>query len=93
MAFNGGNPFPDYPVMTFHPASACPNDESCEPIVANECAIAPDVPAPAREARRADGRRGRFRLDDTPPDEARPRIVTGSIAVSFAIVSRRNWPR
>ncbi len=78
--------------MTFHPASVCPNGESCESIVANERAIAPDAPAPAREARRA-GRRGRFRLDDAPPDDARPRIVTGSIAVSFAIVSRRNWPR
>ena len=26
-------------------------------------------------------------------NDAPPRPVTGSIAISFAVVSRRNWPR
>ncbi|ETP62667.1 hypothetical protein BDSB_20280 [Burkholderia dolosa PC543] len=53
---------------------------------------APDARATNRRAARVDGRSRRFRYGDAL-DDAPPRAVTGSIAISFAVVSRRNWPR
>ncbi|RQZ25377.1 hypothetical protein DIE14_17150 [Burkholderia sp. Bp9017] len=77
-------------------ASECLSDMSCDTVAANECVDVPETPTPAHRAARADGRSRRPRfgaalddaLNDTPP-----RPATGSIAISFAVVSRRNWPR
>nr|WP_175801963.1 hypothetical protein [Burkholderia anthina] len=77
-------------------ASECLSELSCDTVVADECVAAPDAPTPARRAVRADGRNRRPRfgnaLDDALND-APSRPVAGSIAISFAVVSRRNWPR
>ncbi|WP_082721833.1 hypothetical protein [Burkholderia sp. RF2-non_BP3] len=78
--------------MPFDHAAECLTDESCDTVVAGASDAGPDAPAPGRRTARADGRSRRLRfgnaLDDVPP-----RAVTGSIAISFAVVSRRNWPR
>ncbi|MBR8220913.1 hypothetical protein [Burkholderia ambifaria] len=78
--------------MSVDHAAECLTDISCDTAVADASRVEPDAPAPERRAERVDGRSRRFRfgdaLDDTPP-----RAVTGSIAISFAVVSRRNWPR
>ncbi|WP_241017531.1 hypothetical protein [Burkholderia sp. Ac-20349] len=57
--------------------------------------------ARAERVERADGRGRRFRFGDavdamtamTALNDTPSRPVTGSIAISFAVVSRRNWPR
>ncbi|AOK57563.1 hypothetical protein WT15_29460 [Burkholderia stagnalis] len=48
--------------------------------------------APAASAAPRNGRGRRVRFGDAIPD-APPRATTGSIAISFAVVSRRHWPR
>lgn len=81
--------------MSVDHAAECLPDVSCDTVVAGESGAEPDVPAPKRgaaDAARADGRSRRFRFGDALDDEA-SRVVTGSIAISFAVVSRRNWPR
>jgi len=88
MTFNTGMPFPEPTVMPLDHAADCVADQPCDTAVANERTAAADTRAPKRRAERS--RRSRFgdALDDPPP-----RVVTGSIAISFAVVSRRNWPR
>ncbi|WP_260435967.1 hypothetical protein [Burkholderia sp. Bp9143] len=78
--------------MPLDHATACLTDMPCDPVVAGENRAAPDAPAPERRAVRADGRSRRFRFGEAL-DDAPPRAATGSIAISFAVVSRRNWPR
>ncbi|WP_322024248.1 hypothetical protein [Burkholderia sp. BCC1977] len=78
--------------MPVDQATECLPDMSCDTMVAGASGTEPDAPAPERRAARADGRSRRFRFG-TALDDAPPRAVTGSIAISFAVVSRRNWPR
>ncbi|WP_175821587.1 MULTISPECIES: hypothetical protein [unclassified Burkholderia] len=92
MAFNTDMPFPEFTFMSLDPASDCVVEPSSDVADANACAVAADTRAPKRRAERTDGRSRRFRFGDVLED-APPRAVTGSIAISFAVVSRRNWPR
>ncbi|NTX28780.1 hypothetical protein HT746_16850 [Burkholderia pyrrocinia] len=92
MTFNTGMPFPEFTVMSLDHSTECVADPSCDAAVANERATAADARTPKRRAERTDGRSRRFRFGDAIED-APPRAVTGSIAISFAVVSRRNWPR
>ncbi|HDR9509547.1 hypothetical protein C5615_25975 [Burkholderia cepacia] len=92
MTFNTGMPFPEFTVMSLDHVSECVAIPSCDGAVANERTAAVDTRAPKRRAERSDGRSRRFRFGDAIED-APPRAVTGSIAISFAVVSRRNWPR
>ncbi|MBR7916606.1 hypothetical protein KDX16_12235 [Burkholderia vietnamiensis] len=84
--------------MTFDPAAACAADHSSDTAVIDESAAKPDADAEAdataneRRAARAGGRGRRVRFGDVP-DDAPPQRVTGAIALSFAVVSRRHWPR
>ncbi|MGP8471278.1 hypothetical protein [Burkholderia sp. PR2] len=84
--------------MPLDQAAECLTDVPHDTVVTGASDAEPDAPAPerrtARTARtaRADGRSRRFRFGDAL-DDAQPRAVTGSIAISFAVVSRRNWPR
>ncbi|WP_420213142.1 hypothetical protein ACN8ZM_33455 [Burkholderia aenigmatica] len=78
-----------------------PDDTSCAPAAIDERAAPADLRAPKRRAERVDGRGRRFRFGDavdamtamTALNDTPSRPVTGSIAISFAVVSRRNWPR
>ncbi len=85
-------PFAEFTVMPVDHLAEYLTDMSCDTVVADTGGVEPDTPMPERRTARSDGRGRRFRfgdaLDDTPP-----RVVTGSIAISFAVVSRRNWPR
>ncbi|AOR70272.1 hypothetical protein BBJ41_22155 [Burkholderia stabilis] len=92
MTFNTDMPFPEFTVMSPDHAAECVADPSCDAAVANEPAAAVDARAPKRRIERTDGRSRRFRFGDAIED-APPRAMTGSIAISFAVVSRRNWPR
>ncbi|ALV59875.1 MULTISPECIES: hypothetical protein [Burkholderia] len=92
MAFNTDMPFPEFTFMSLDPAADCVAEPSCDVADANTCAVAAETRAPKRRAERTDGRSRRFRFGDALED-APPRAVTGSIAISFAVVSRRNWPR
>lgn len=92
MTFNTGMPFPEFIVMSLDHAADCVANTSCDAAVADERAATVDARAPKRRAERSDGRSRRFRFGDAI-DDAPPRAVTGSIAISFAVVSRRNWPR
>ncbi|WP_322085513.1 hypothetical protein [Burkholderia sp. BCC1999] len=92
MAFNTDMPFPEFTAMSFDQIVDRVVEPSCDDADATRHAATPDVRTPKRRAKRADGRSRRFRFGDAieaPP----PRAVTGSIAISFAVVSRRNWPR
>ncbi|TCW77937.1 hypothetical protein C5O80_32670 [Burkholderia sp. SRS-46] len=73
----------------------CPTGAAGEPAVADADADAAGgepgaAPAPDPAPRNGRGRRVRF--GDVFPDTP-SRAVTGSIAISFAVVSRRHWPR
>ncbi|MCA8019747.1 hypothetical protein [Burkholderia metallica] len=97
MAFNTDMPSLESIVMSLLPF--------CEaPPAIDECTATADSATPKRRAERvertgrADGRGRRFRFGDavdamSATSDAPPRPVTGSIAISFAVVSRRNWPR
>nr|WP_269508518.1 hypothetical protein [Burkholderia sp. IMCC1007] len=77
-------------------ASECLSDTSRDTIVADDCVAVPETATPARRAARADGRGRRPRFGDALDDalnDPPSRPATGSIAISFAVVSRRNWPR
>ncbi|WP_082729057.1 hypothetical protein [Burkholderia sp. LA-2-3-30-S1-D2] len=81
--------------MPLDHAAECLTDVSHDTVVTDASDAEPDAPAPERRTARtarADGRSRRFRFGDAL-DDAQPRAVTGSIAISFAVVSRRNWPR
>ncbi|MBN3734122.1 hypothetical protein [Burkholderia sp. Tr-20390] len=99
MAFNTDMPFQESTVMSVDLVCECPPDDtSCAPAALDERAATADPRAPKRRAERADGRGRRFRFGDavdamSAMNDAPPRPVTGSIAISFAVVSRRNWPR
>lgn len=105
MTFNTDMPFPESTVMSLDPVCECPPDDtSCAPAAIDKRAATADLRAPKRRAERverterADGRGRRFRFGDavdamSSMNDAPPRPVTGSIAISFAVVSRRNWPR
>ena len=105
MAFNTDMPFQESTVMSVDLVCECPPDDaSCAPAALDERTATTDRRAPKRRAERvdhterADGRGRRFRFGDavdamSAPNDAPPRPVTGSIAISFAVVSRRNWPR
>ncbi|AOL07144.1 MULTISPECIES: hypothetical protein [Burkholderia] len=105
MTFNTDMPFQEPTVMSVDLVCECPPDDtSCAPAAIDERAAPADRRAPKRRAERAvrtestDGRGRRFRFGDavdamSAPNDAPPRPVTGSIAISFAVVSRRNWPR
>ncbi|RQS18438.1 hypothetical protein [Burkholderia sp. Bp8998] len=89
-------PLPEFTVTPPDHAAACLTDMCCDPVVAGESGAEPETPVPERRAARADGRSRRFHFGDALDDaldDAPPRAVTGSIAISFAVVSRRNWPR
>ncbi|WP_423394236.1 hypothetical protein [Burkholderia sp. LMG 21824] len=105
MTFNTDMPFQESPVMSVDLVSECPPDDaSCAPAAIDGRAATADPRAPKRRAERvkraerASGRGRRFRFGDavdamSAMNDAPPRPVTGSIALSFAVVSRRNWPR
>jgi hypothetical protein len=107
MTFNTDMPFPESTVMSPDLVCECPPDDTaCAPAAIDARAATIDPRAPKRRARaerverteRADGRGRRFRFGDvvdamSAMNDAPPRPVTGSIAISFAVVSRRNWPR
>ncbi|WP_174910287.1 hypothetical protein [Burkholderia diffusa] len=81
--------------MPLDHAAECLTDVPHDTVVTDASDAEPDAPAPERRTARtarADGRSRRFRFGDAL-DDAQPRAVTGSIAISFAVVSRRNWPR
>ena len=92
MAFNTDMPFPELTFMSVDPAADCMAEPSSDVADASECAAAAAARAPKRRAERTDGRSRRFRFGDALEDVP-PRAVTGSIAISFAVVSRRNWLR
>ncbi|RQU96459.1 hypothetical protein [Burkholderia cenocepacia] len=92
MAFNTDMPFPEFTFMSLDTTADCVAEPPCDVAGANACTGAADSHAPKRRAERTDGRSRRFRFGDALED-APPRAVTGSIAISFAVVSRRNWPR
>ncbi|RQR64767.1 hypothetical protein DIE18_04845 [Burkholderia sp. Bp9125] len=75
--------------MSLSQSMPCPVGVAGEP-----AAEAGDEPgaAPAASATPRNGRGRRARFGDAIP-EGPPRAVTGSIAISFAVVSRRHWPR
>ncbi|BBA38794.1 MULTISPECIES: hypothetical protein [Burkholderia] len=99
MTFNTDMPFQESTVMSVDLVCECPPDDtSCAPAAIDERAATADPCAPKRRTERTDGRGRRFRFGDavdamSAPNDAPPRPVTGSIAISFAVVSRRNWPR
>ncbi|VWC86058.1 hypothetical protein [Burkholderia lata] len=105
MAFNTDMPFQESTVMSLDPVCECPPDDtSCTPPAIDERAATANLRVPKRRTERverterADGRGRRFRFGDavdamSATNDAPPRPVTGSIAISFAVVSRRNWPR
>ncbi|OXI17593.1 hypothetical protein [Burkholderia sp. AU15512] len=99
MTFNTDMPFQESTAMSVDLVCECPPDDtSCAPTALDERAATADPRAPKRSAVRADGRGRRFRFGDavdamTATNDAPTRPVTGSIAISFAVVSRRNWPR
>ncbi|HHX4052899.1 MAG: hypothetical protein ACN6QT_20540 [Burkholderia contaminans] len=99
MTFNTDMPFQESTVMSADLVCECPPDDtSCAPAAIDERAATADRRAPKRRTERTDGRGRRFRFGDavdamSAPNDAPPRPVTGSIAISFAVVSRRNWPR
>ncbi|HDR9481166.1 TPA: hypothetical protein QDC20_002316 [Burkholderia aenigmatica] len=105
MTFNTDMPFPESTAMSLDPVRECPTDDtSCAAAAIDEPAATADPRVPKRRAERvarterADGRGRRFRFGDavdamSAMNDAPPRPVTGSIAISFAVVSRRNWPR
>ncbi|KAF1040977.1 MAG: hypothetical protein GAK33_00594 [Burkholderia lata] len=99
MAFNTDMPFQESIVMSVDLVCECPPDDtSCAPAAIDDRAAIADLRAPKRRTERADGRGRRFRFGDavdamSAMNDAPPRPVTGSIAISFAVVSRRNWPR
>ncbi|MBN3835794.1 hypothetical protein [Burkholderia sp. Ac-20344] len=105
MTFNTDMPSPESTVMPLDLVCKCPPDDtSCAPTAHDERAATADLRAPKRRAERvernerADGRGRRFRFGDAVDamnamNDAPPRPVTGSIAIGFAVVSRRNWPR
>ncbi|MDN7929811.1 hypothetical protein QZM52_00760 [Burkholderia metallica] len=105
MKFNTDMPSPESIVMSLLPfCEAPPDDTACAPAAIDECTATADSATPKRRAERvertgrADGRGRRFRFGDavdamSATSDAPPRPVTGSIAISFAVVSRRNWPR
>ncbi|HGL6718488.1 hypothetical protein NTJ56_25725 [Burkholderia contaminans] len=105
MTFNTDMPFQESTVMSVDLVCECPpGDTSCAPVAIDERAATADPRAPKRRAERvarterADGRGRRFRFGDamdamSAANDAPPRPLTGSIAISFAVVSRRNWPR
>nr|WP_321807409.1 hypothetical protein [Burkholderia sp. BCC1993] len=72
--------------MSLDQAAECSADTSCDAVVTA------DARATKHRAGHSDGRSRRFRIGDAIED-APARTVTGSIAISFAVVSRRNWPR
>ncbi|AIO39776.1 hypothetical protein KDW55_04180 [Burkholderia sp. AU19243] len=72
--------------------AACVAAVPSDTVAADERRAAAALPVTEPRAARADGRSRRFRFGDAL-DDAPPRAVTGSIAISFAVVSRRNWPR
>ena len=92
MTFNTDMPFMEFTVMSADHPAECLTDISCDTVLAGESGIEPDASAPERRPARVDGRSRRFRFGDAV-DDAPPRAITGSIAISFAVVSRRNWPR
>ncbi|MGZ2747346.1 hypothetical protein [Burkholderia stagnalis] len=67
----------------------CPAGAADEPVAA---AGGEPGAAPAASAAPRNGRGRRMRFGDAIPDRP-PRAATGSIAISFAVVSRRHWPR
>ncbi|KAB0638579.1 hypothetical protein F7R21_19725 [Burkholderia latens] len=85
-------PILELTVMSVDLEAECVADVPCDTIVAGKGDAQAAPPASERRAARADGRSRRFRFGDAL-DDAPPRAVTGSIAISFAVVSRRNWPR
>lgn len=102
MTFNTDMPFQESTVMSVDLVCECPPDDtSCAPAAIDERAAPADLRAPKRRAERVDGRGRRFRFGDavdamtamTALNDTPSRPVTGSIAISFAVVSRRNWPR
>ena len=92
MTFNTGTPLSEFTIMPLDHAAECLTDVPHDTVVTDASDAEPDAPAPERRTARADGRSRRFRFGDAL-DDAQPRAVTGSIAISFAVVSRRNWPR
>jgi hypothetical protein len=92
VAFNTGMPLLELTVMSVDLEADCLTDLPCDAVVAGESRAAATPPVSEARAARADGRSRRFRYGDAL-DDAPPRAVTGSIAISFAVVSRRNWPR
>ncbi|AOJ35280.1 hypothetical protein WJ16_27535 [Burkholderia metallica] len=100
MKFNTDMPSLESIVMSLLPfCEAPPDDTACAPAAIDECTATPKRRAERVERTgRADGRGRRFRFGDavdamSATSDAPPRPVTGSIAISFAVVSRRNWPR
>jgi len=73
--------------MTGRPQTALESDATCKTAVDNETDAPPLSNADSRK-----GRIRRSRFGDAT-HETHLRAATGAIAVSFAVVSRRHWPR
>ncbi|CAB3752191.1 MULTISPECIES: hypothetical protein [Burkholderia] len=98
MTFNMRMPFLESTDMSLLPTCECPPDDpSCTASAIDAPAATADPRAPRQRTERADGRGRRFRFGDavdamSAANGTPPRAATGSIAISFAVVSRRNWP-
>ncbi|OMG72957.1 hypothetical protein [Burkholderia ubonensis] len=79
--------------MSVGPSMHRPIAEGGEPAAVNACAAGDERDAaPVRAPDPRGGRGRRVRFGDAIPD-APARAATGAIAISFAVVSRKHWPR
>ncbi|KVL70594.1 hypothetical protein WJ50_07400 [Burkholderia ubonensis] len=87
--------FPKSSSMSVGPSMQHPIAEAGEPAAVNACTAGDERDAsPVRGPDPRGGRGGRgsrARFGDAIPDAAR--AATGAIAISFAVVSRKHWPR
>ncbi|AOJ66068.1 hypothetical protein WJ32_27080 [Burkholderia ubonensis] len=82
--------FPKSSSMSVGPSMQRPIAEAAEPAAVNACAAGDE--RDAAPVRAPDPRGRRVRFGDAIPD-APARAATGAIAISFAVVSRKHWPR
>ncbi|KWE58244.1 hypothetical protein WL77_27200 [Burkholderia ubonensis] len=79
--------------MSVGPSMPRPIADAGEPAAVNACAAGDERDAPPVRGPDPRGGRGRrVRFGDAIPD-APARAATGAIAISFAVVSRKHWPR
>ncbi|KVC60327.1 hypothetical protein WI73_03630 [Burkholderia ubonensis] len=85
--------FPKSSSMSAGPSMQRPIAEAVESATVNACTAGDERDAaPVRAPDPRGGRGRRVRFGDAIPD-APARAATGAIAISFAVVSRKHWPR